>query len=152
MAFDGAPRDFLMWALESDPPLATPLARLFHAAGLPVPASVREARARTFAANPRPRTGRSPVTTCHGGRLSSIPGYSVRAAAACASNTVIRTAGPNASRTVSIRPWRIAESPVLRTTVLITNTFIRSAVRAGPRRGHRHGEEKPCASTCNRVV
>ena len=45
VAFDGSPRDFLMWALESAPPLATPLARLFQAAGLPVPASVREARA-----------------------------------------------------------------------------------------------------------
>jgi energy-coupling factor transporter ATP-binding protein EcfA2 len=45
VAFDGPPRDFLVWALDSDPPLATPLARLFRGAGLPVPASVREARA-----------------------------------------------------------------------------------------------------------
>ena len=45
VAFDGPPRDFLVWALKSDPSLATPLARLFHAMELPVPASVREARA-----------------------------------------------------------------------------------------------------------
>jgi energy-coupling factor transporter ATP-binding protein EcfA2 len=44
VAFDGAPRDFLRWALRSDPALATPLARLFDGLELPAPRSVREAR------------------------------------------------------------------------------------------------------------
>ncbi|MBV9214127.1 MAG: ATP-binding cassette domain-containing protein, partial [Actinobacteria bacterium] len=47
VAFDGAPADFLDWAVESRPVLATPLARLFSTAGLgPLPVSVREARRR----------------------------------------------------------------------------------------------------------
>jgi energy-coupling factor transport system ATP-binding protein len=47
--FDGEPRGFLEWALETDPALATPAARLLRGAGLPPPPSVREAR-RTLAA------------------------------------------------------------------------------------------------------
>ncbi len=47
IAFDGRPRDYLGWALESDSALATPLARLFDGAGMrPVPVSVKEARTR----------------------------------------------------------------------------------------------------------
>jgi energy-coupling factor transport system ATP-binding protein len=46
VACDAAPRDFLVWAAESAPRLATPAARLFSLAGLsPPPISVREARA-----------------------------------------------------------------------------------------------------------
>jgi energy-coupling factor transport system ATP-binding protein len=42
---DGEPREFLAWAAEARPPLATPAARLFSLAGLePLPASVKEAR------------------------------------------------------------------------------------------------------------
>jgi energy-coupling factor transport system ATP-binding protein len=44
VSFDGAPREFLEWALDADPVLATPAARLLREAGLPAPASVREAR------------------------------------------------------------------------------------------------------------
>ena len=44
IAFDGGPSDFLSWALERDRALTTPGARLLHGVGLPVPASVREAR------------------------------------------------------------------------------------------------------------
>jgi energy-coupling factor transporter ATP-binding protein EcfA2 len=44
LAFDGAPRAFLEWALDADPALATPAARLFRNAGLPIAVSVREAR------------------------------------------------------------------------------------------------------------
>ena len=44
VGFDGKPRAFLDWALEADPALATPGARLLRGAGLPPPASVREAR------------------------------------------------------------------------------------------------------------
>jgi energy-coupling factor transporter ATP-binding protein EcfA2 len=47
VAFDGRPGPFLDWALESDPALATPAARLFDLAGLrPSPVSVKEARER----------------------------------------------------------------------------------------------------------
>jgi energy-coupling factor transport system ATP-binding protein len=48
IAFDGAPTDFLNWALERDRALTTPGARLLDGVGLPAPASVREAR-RTLA-------------------------------------------------------------------------------------------------------
>jgi energy-coupling factor transporter ATP-binding protein EcfA2 len=44
IGFDGPPRAFLDWALDADPALATPGARLLRGAGLPSPASVREAR------------------------------------------------------------------------------------------------------------
>jgi energy-coupling factor transport system ATP-binding protein len=42
--FDGGPPEFLAWALEADPALATPAARLLRSAGLPVQATVRDAR------------------------------------------------------------------------------------------------------------
>jgi energy-coupling factor transporter ATP-binding protein EcfA2 len=46
LACDAAPGDFLAWAAEARPPLATPAARLFSLAGLrPLPASVKEAKA-----------------------------------------------------------------------------------------------------------
>jgi energy-coupling factor transport system ATP-binding protein len=46
IAFDGAPGDFLHWALASDGALATPAARLFDLAGLgPAPGGVKAARA-----------------------------------------------------------------------------------------------------------
>jgi energy-coupling factor transport system ATP-binding protein len=48
VAFEGAPHAFLEWGLDSEPALATPAARLFRRAGLPVAVSVREAR-RTLA-------------------------------------------------------------------------------------------------------
>jgi energy-coupling factor transport system ATP-binding protein len=47
VSFDGDPAGFLAWALEFDPHLATPAARLFDLAGLrPPPTSVKEARIR----------------------------------------------------------------------------------------------------------
>ena len=46
IAFDGAPGDFLHWAMAGDGALATPAARLFDLAGLrPVPVGVKAARA-----------------------------------------------------------------------------------------------------------
>jgi energy-coupling factor transport system ATP-binding protein len=48
IAFDGAPAEFLSWALEHDPALATPGARLLDGVGMPPPPSVRQAR-RTLA-------------------------------------------------------------------------------------------------------
>jgi energy-coupling factor transporter ATP-binding protein EcfA2 len=45
IAFDGAPSDFLAWAIGHDPPLATPGARLFSLAGIePLPVGVKHAR------------------------------------------------------------------------------------------------------------
>ena len=45
IACDAAPRDFLGWAAETAPDLATPAGRLFSLAGLrPLPATVKEAR------------------------------------------------------------------------------------------------------------
>jgi energy-coupling factor transport system ATP-binding protein len=44
-AYDGAPAGFADWAIDADPALATPAARLFSLAGLrPLPTSVKEAR------------------------------------------------------------------------------------------------------------
>jgi energy-coupling factor transport system ATP-binding protein len=71
VAFDGHPGPFLDWALDSDPALATPGARLFDMAGLrPPPVSVKEARerlARGPALAPPPRT--SPA---HSGRADML--------------------------------------------------------------------------------
>jgi energy-coupling factor transport system ATP-binding protein len=45
IAFDGAPPEFLVWALDHDTALATPGARLFSLAGIsPFPTGVKEAR------------------------------------------------------------------------------------------------------------
>src|SRR5205085_9851016 len=45
VACDAPPREYLDWAAEGSPALATPVARLFSLAGLrPLPASVKEAR------------------------------------------------------------------------------------------------------------
>jgi energy-coupling factor transport system ATP-binding protein len=54
VSFDGRPGDFLDWALNTDPALTTPGARLLREAGLPAPASVREARRALQAANLAP--------------------------------------------------------------------------------------------------
>jgi energy-coupling factor transporter ATP-binding protein EcfA2 len=57
VACDAAPPDFLAWAAESMPALATPAARLFSMAGLPGrPASVKEARAGLREAGLSPRS------------------------------------------------------------------------------------------------
>ena len=45
VAFDGAPGEFLAWAIDSEPVLATPSARMFSLAGIdPLPVGVRDAR------------------------------------------------------------------------------------------------------------
>ena len=45
LEFDGAPRDFLRYATDRDPALATPAARMFACAGIdPLPVGVRDAR------------------------------------------------------------------------------------------------------------
>ena len=67
VAFDGAPRAFLEWALDADPALATPAARLFRGAGLPVAVSVREAR-RTLAERRLGSRSRNRTSRCRNAR------------------------------------------------------------------------------------
>ena len=70
IACDAAPRDFLGWAAEMAPALATPAARLFSLAGLrPFPTSVKEARAGLLAAGLRPST--SPEDEAHAGLITN---------------------------------------------------------------------------------
>jgi energy-coupling factor transporter ATP-binding protein EcfA2 len=63
IAFDGSPRGFLEFALDADPQLATPAARMFDLAGMRPPVSVKQARAaldgRTIGAVAVPETGAS---------------------------------------------------------------------------------------------
>ena len=63
VTFDGPPRDFLEWALIAQPVLTTPSARLLREAGLPAPASVREARRALQGANLTPEVPRRPSET-----------------------------------------------------------------------------------------
>jgi energy-coupling factor transporter ATP-binding protein EcfA2 len=77
IAFDGGPREFLTWALRSDPPLATPSARLFDLAGIqPLPTGVRDARQTLAAATGgseggwRKRTGATGQGPAHTARPS----------------------------------------------------------------------------------
>jgi energy-coupling factor transporter ATP-binding protein EcfA2 len=60
ITFDGPPGEFLEWALDADPVLATPGARLLREAGLPAPASVRDARRALQAANLMPNVPQPP--------------------------------------------------------------------------------------------
>ncbi len=68
VACDAAPRDYLAWAADAMPVLATPAARLFSMAGLPErPASVKEAKAglreagiEQLEADPPPAAGHHP--------------------------------------------------------------------------------------------
>jgi energy-coupling factor transporter ATP-binding protein EcfA2 len=61
IAYDGAPSDFLRWALQHDPVLATPGARLLDGVGLPPPPSVREARRTLAAASLAPSVPEAPA-------------------------------------------------------------------------------------------
>lgn len=62
VAFDGPPAAFLEWALDREPALATPGARLFRLAGLgPPPVGVKEAKARLAGRPLPPAAGRPPA-------------------------------------------------------------------------------------------
>jgi energy-coupling factor transport system ATP-binding protein len=62
--FDGSPREFLRWALDNDPALATPGARLFELAGTgPPPVGVKEARRMLRHRGVEPATEAPPVPT-----------------------------------------------------------------------------------------
>jgi energy-coupling factor transport system ATP-binding protein len=61
IGFDGEPRAFLDWALDADPALATPGARLMRGAGLAPAASVREARRALQASHRTPNVPEPPA-------------------------------------------------------------------------------------------
>jgi energy-coupling factor transport system ATP-binding protein len=62
IACDATPRDFLAWATEGAPLLATPAARMFSLAGLrPLPVTVKEAREGLRRAGLRAQEGPEPV-------------------------------------------------------------------------------------------
>jgi energy-coupling factor transport system ATP-binding protein len=68
---DAPPPDFLAWAAEERPPLATPAARMFSLAGLrPLPGSVKEARAALRGAGlaPEPPPEPAPLAARRGRR------------------------------------------------------------------------------------
>jgi energy-coupling factor transport system ATP-binding protein len=78
LAFDGAPQDYLEWAVEADPALATPAATMFSLAGLrPLPVGVKEARrtlsARGIGTN---RGGTNPGPLDHETHGREVPGPS----------------------------------------------------------------------------
>jgi len=61
IAFDGAPAEFLDWAAEADPALATPAATLFSLAGLrPLPVTVKQAREALAGSRCEPLAGTVP--------------------------------------------------------------------------------------------
>ena len=62
IACDAAPREFLSWAADEAPALATPAARMFSLAGLrPLPATVKEARDGLRRAGLRPEQSAGPA-------------------------------------------------------------------------------------------
>ncbi len=87
IAFDGPPRDFLVWAQEHDPALETPGSRLFSLAGLaPLPVGVRDAR-KLLASVELPL-----------GRVAAVPGGSRTARPAPPPGTAARSRPPRRHR------------------------------------------------------
>jgi len=85
IAFDGPPRDFLAWALATDPELATSAARMFDLAGIgPVPVSVKDAKGTLAARGLQPGTPPEPEAAhlSPTSRLRGILGRGARADAA----------------------------------------------------------------------
>ncbi len=78
IGFDGPPRDFLVWAIDSHPELATPSALIFSGAGIePLPVGVRDARQilRRRDAGPEERdSGRSFESNRDSSAARTIPG------------------------------------------------------------------------------
>ena len=103
IGFNGDPRDFLDWALDTDPALATPGARLLRGAGLPPPASVREARhtlSRSYlASNVRERTPEGAVPAVPG----VAPPQSRRGDVALAAHDLWVELGEGEERTDALR-------------------------------------------------
>jgi energy-coupling factor transporter ATP-binding protein EcfA2 len=135
IAFDGAPRDFLEWALIADPVLTTPAARLLREAGLPAPASVRDARGTLQAANltrnvPQPPSARELRDVRRG-----------RDEAALAFRDVWVELGEDEERTEALRGVELRIAPGERVALMGRNgagksTLLRAAAGlVGPQRG-----------------
>jgi energy-coupling factor transporter ATP-binding protein EcfA2 len=74
IAFDGRPRDLLRWALEHDPHLGTPGARLFELAGLgEPPVGVKDARRALRARGFEPTAAATAASSTNGARPASRP-------------------------------------------------------------------------------
>src|SRR5690606_26109935 len=82
VACDAPPRDFLAWAADAAPALATPGARLLAAAGLgPPPVGVKEARATLRAAGALPAAGADPWADAPAGATATRDGRAAGAGA-----------------------------------------------------------------------
>jgi energy-coupling factor transport system ATP-binding protein len=108
IGFDGTPRAFLNWALDADPALATPGARLLRGAGLPPPASVREARSALQRADLAPNVPRYPS---YGGTRDAQRRDARAPAAALTARNLWIELGDGEERTEALRgiELRIAE-------------------------------------------
>jgi energy-coupling factor transporter ATP-binding protein EcfA2 len=90
IAFDGVPADFLAWAIEHDPALATPGAHLFSLAGIePLPVGVKAAR-ETLAAE--------------GGEGEAHPSLTRHSREQCLPSSAIRSARSGAKRSAGATP------------------------------------------------
>jgi energy-coupling factor transporter ATP-binding protein EcfA2 len=103
VGFDGAPSAFLDWALRTDPALATPGARLLRGAGLPSPASVREARRTLQAADLSPNVPEYPPQRTFRDVRRGSPGASTTPRSALKARDVWVELGEGEERTEALR-------------------------------------------------
>jgi energy-coupling factor transporter ATP-binding protein EcfA2 len=143
VSFEGSPGDFLEWALSADPALATPGARLLRDAGLPAPASVRQARRTLQAANLLPNAPQSPTRETFGDvRRKARSGRGSSAALVC--RDVWVELGEGEERTEALRGIDLRIEPGERVALMGRNgagksTFLRAAAGlVEPQRGRIH--------------
>jgi energy-coupling factor transport system ATP-binding protein len=135
VGFDGVPSDFLEWALDADPALATPGARLMREAGLPPSASVRDARRTLQRSGITPNVPQSPPE----GALRDVRG--TRDEAALALTDVWVELGEREERTEALRGVDLRIAPGERVALMGRNgagksTLLRAAAGlVEPQRG-----------------
>jgi energy-coupling factor transport system ATP-binding protein len=135
IVFDGAPSDFLTWALARDPALTTPGARLLHGVGLPAPASVREARRTLQGSNLAPNVPQHPLE----GGFRDVRRRKAPVALACRDLWV--ELGRGEERTEALRGLELAIEPGERVALMGSNgagksTLLRAAAGlVEPQRG-----------------